>query len=127
MSNIRIARCDNYREDLDQPCDGRLHFKPGDIEAPCDTCGARCGYLVAKYLNGRSGWRESREKYWYHDVGYRLEVALRSHRYEVGAKGDKPDDPGWNECSCRTWEGYWSGWHSHVADHLRSVATDGTS
>lgn len=49
----REARCENLIENPDltaTPCDGRLWFTPGDIEAPCDTCGARCGYLVADYV-----------------------------------------------------------------------------
>lgn len=120
--SVRIARCDNYREDLDEPCAGRLRFEPDDLEAACDTCGARCGSMVAKYLNGDDSWRESRENRWYRDVGYELEQVIRLHRYEHHLKGEKPDDPGWHECSCGTWEGYWSSWHSHVADHLRAVA-----
>jgi hypothetical protein len=119
---VRIARCDNYREDLDEACTGRLHFQPDDLEAPCDTCGARCGRLVASYLNGDDAWRESREPGWYRDVGYALQDALRLHLYDYRRKGEKPDDPGWHECTCGTWQGYWSGWQPHVADHLRDVA-----
>jgi len=47
----RRARCNNYREDLDRSCDGALHFRPGDLDAPCDTCGARCGRMVADYID----------------------------------------------------------------------------
>lgn len=49
----RLARCTNYREDLDQPCDGTLPYGPDDIEAACGTCGARCGYMVAEYLDDK--------------------------------------------------------------------------
>lgn len=56
------------------------------------------------------------------DVGYALQDVLNTHRYVYERKGSKPDDPGWHECTCG-WEGYWSGFHNHVANHLRFVAT----
>lgn len=31
-----------------------------------------------------------------------------------------PGKPGWHHCTCG-WEGYWSGFHPHVTDHLRAV------
>lgn len=48
--NVRVAFCQNYREDLDRECDGILRFGLGDIEAACSICGARCGWMVAKYV-----------------------------------------------------------------------------
>lgn len=48
---VQLARCENYREDLDMPCDGVLAFRdPPDREASCGTCGGRCGRLVANYF-----------------------------------------------------------------------------
>lgn len=47
--------------------------------------------------------------------------APRGHRYDLSAKGSRPSDPGWHECSCREWEGYWSAFEPHVADHLRAA------
>jgi hypothetical protein len=44
------APCRNEVEQPDgtaTPCDGTLTFGPMDREAPCDTCGGRCGRLVA--------------------------------------------------------------------------------
>ncbi len=45
------APCSNdlWREDTHDyvDCVGTLTFGPDDREAPCDTCGARCGRLVA--------------------------------------------------------------------------------
>lgn len=69
----------------------------------------------------RSAWRWNRERGWFHDIGYTLQDVLRTHRYDTRTKGSKPDDPGWHECSCGAWEGYWSDFHPHVADHLRAV------
>jgi hypothetical protein len=65
-------------------------------------------------------WRASRRPGWYKDVGYRLQDVLTAHLYDYKRKGAKPDDPGWHECSCGKWEGYWSGFRPHVADHLRA-------
>lgn len=50
---VRVARCNNLIEQPDltaTPCTGLLRFAPDDIEAPCDTCGGRCGHLVADYV-----------------------------------------------------------------------------
>lgn len=48
---VRLARCTNYREDVDRPCDGVLAFRtPPASDAACGTCGARCGYMVADYV-----------------------------------------------------------------------------
>lgn len=52
-----------------------------------------------------------------------LEV-LRSHRYEIHLSGINPDDPGWHPCSCGIFEGYWSGWHPHIAKELRKAVED---
>jgi hypothetical protein len=65
-------------------------------------------------------WRENRGPGWYEDIGYQLQDVIRGHRYEYGRKGSKPADPGWHECSCG-WEGYWSAFEPHVADHLRAA------
>lgn len=71
-----------------------------------------------------SKWRENRESNWYRDIGYQLQEVIRAHRYDIKAKGEKPDDPGWHECSCGEWAGYWSGFEPHVADHLRAALVD---
>lgn len=47
---VLVAACENYREDLDQPCTGLARYRWGQIEAPCDTCGGRCGIAVAAWL-----------------------------------------------------------------------------
>lgn len=65
-------------------------------------------------------WRRQRGPDWQHDVGYQLQDVLRAHRYDYDRKGSKPDDPGWHACTCG-WEGYWSSFHPHVADHLRAA------
>lgn len=46
---------------------------------------------------------------------YAVEVALREHVYDYTLKGSRPDDPGWNVCRCRQWEGYWCDFNG---DHL---------
>jgi hypothetical protein len=71
-------------------------------------------------------WRESRELGWWRDIGYILQGVLQDHRYVYWVSGSKPDDPGWHACSCG-WEGYWSAFHPHVADHLRAVVMVGQS
>lgn len=57
---VRYAMCDNYLEGegeggkLDAwPCPGRLTIHPEDRDAACDTCGGRCGVLVAHYEDGK--------------------------------------------------------------------------
>lgn len=47
-----VARCSNYPEpDAGRTrCPGRLRFRWGQSEAPCDTCGARCGVAVADWV-----------------------------------------------------------------------------
>ena len=65
-------------------------------------------------------WREDRRTGWYEDIGYALQDVLREHRYAIERGGGKPDDPGWHECTCG-WEGYWTNFQPHVADHLRAV------
>ena len=47
----RTARCNNWREDLDRPCEGGglIFWTPDQVEAPCHVCGARCGRDVAEY------------------------------------------------------------------------------
>lgn len=52
----RLAACENETQGEDgtyTACPGRLTFRLGDCDALCDVCGARCGVLVAKYLDGR--------------------------------------------------------------------------
>ena len=68
-------------------------------------------------------WRETREPGWYLDLGYLFQDILNSHRYDYRRKGSKPDSPGWHECSCG-WEGYWTSFNPHVANHLRAAALD---
>jgi hypothetical protein len=49
------------------------------------------------------------------------------HRFEMGKldkKGSKPEDPGWWECMCGTWEGYWSDYNKHVAGDQIDMLTD---
>lgn len=70
---------------------------------------------------GLADWRGNRDPGWFHDVGYALQDELRRHYYELRDGGSKPDDPGWHTCHCGEWEGYWSGFHPHVTDHLRAV------
>lgn len=48
------AWCNNYLEDEDRPCDGIIVYQEDDREAPCTSCGGRCGYLVADYLPGQT-------------------------------------------------------------------------
>lgn len=50
MSWRGVARCENYLEIEDRLCDGLLHFKPGDLEAPCAKCRGRCGSMVADFI-----------------------------------------------------------------------------
>lgn len=67
-----------------------------------------------------SAWRGERGPGWTRDIGYALGDVLDRHRYDTRSRASKPDDPGWHPCSCG-WEGYWSAFHDHVADHLRQV------
>jgi hypothetical protein len=46
---VLVARCENYREDLDQPCTSTLRYRCGMIQAACDTCGGYCGVAVARW------------------------------------------------------------------------------
>lgn len=51
---VRLARCRNLHEHPDltaTACDGALRFGPDDLDAACDSCGARCGRDVADYLS----------------------------------------------------------------------------
>ena len=70
-----------------------------------------------------SDWRENREPGWTKDIGYQLEGVLIEHVYLVHAPVIKAGDPGWHPCSCG-WEGYWSSFNEHVADHLRAVVDE---
>lgn len=64
-------------------------------------------------------WRVNRDGDWALDVGYVLERVLSSHTY-LDHKPPVAGRPGWNACTCG-WEGYWPGFHPHVADHLRAA------
>lgn len=75
---------------------------------------------MATEYEGISAWRNQREPGWFRDVGYALQDVLRVHQYDYKRKGDKPDDPGWHECTCG-WGGYWCDFEPHVTDHLRLV------
>lgn len=68
-----------------------------------------------------SAWRTNREPKWYRDIGYALQEIIQRHRYDYDNKGTKPQAPGWHMCSCGAWEGYWSGFQPHVANHLRNA------
>jgi hypothetical protein len=119
---MRIASCDNFIEPDGPYCDGYLVFEPGDLDTPCVKCGARCGRLVASYVTGDSTWSKTRETGWHRDIGYEILSALRLHSYDSHIRGsEKPDDPGWHVCRCGAWQGYWSSWHIHVTDHVRSL------
>jgi hypothetical protein len=46
-----IARCTNVSEPDGRDCPGLLRYLWGQIEAACDTCGARCGIAVALWID----------------------------------------------------------------------------
>lgn len=75
-----------------------------------------------------SAWRDNREGRWFKDLGYEFQDVLNAHRYGYERTATKPDDPGWHACTCG-WEGYWSAFHNHVANHLRArvIPPGGTS
>ena len=76
------------------------------------------------YEEEKPAWRQSREARWYEDVGYALETEVRAHNYQSWVRpATKPDDPGWHACTCG-WEGYWSGFHQHVANQLRTIVVE---
>lgn len=72
MRPARYARCTNEIE-VERPvftyvpCLGLLAFAPEDRDAACDTCGARCGSLVADYIGGDGPWPEAVAR-WREDV-----------------------------------------------------------
>lgn len=47
--DVLVARCENYREDVDAPCAGRIRYRWGQTQAACDTCGGYCGVAVAAW------------------------------------------------------------------------------
>lgn len=50
QSRVLVARCENYREDVDQECHGEIRFRWGMSQSdPCDVCGGRCGVAVAAW------------------------------------------------------------------------------
>lgn len=69
-------------------------------------------------------WRQNRSPGWTKDVGYALQDEVSRHHYDLRNRGAKPDSPGWHTCTCGQWEGYWSGFHPHVTDHLRDKAVN---
>lgn len=70
---------------------------------------------------GNDEWRvNTRATKSYNDIGYAIQDVIDSHSYRYDLKGDKPDDPGWHECSCG-WEGYWAGFNNHVTNCIREV------
>lgn len=89
----------------------------GAVNTPEDVEGWKAEPSAEK--DALSAWRENREGEWFRDIGYAFENALSQHQYDIRRRGSKPEDPGWHECSCG-WEGYWSDFHPHVADHLRA-------
>lgn len=52
---VLVARCKNHREDLDEPCTGRIRFRWGQSQAACDTCGGYCGIAVAAWERVEGG------------------------------------------------------------------------
>lgn len=40
---------------------------------------------------------------------------LSKHYFDYNLSGAKPDDPGWHQCTCGLWEGYWVDYDPHVA------------
>jgi hypothetical protein len=46
-----VARCENFREDVEQPCTGRIRYRWGQPDAACDTCDGRCGVAVADWIS----------------------------------------------------------------------------
>lgn len=63
---ITLARCTNIIERSDltaTPCNGALRFAADDLEAACDSCGARCGSDVADFLSAAfdPDWLEAHE------------------------------------------------------------------
>ena len=69
-----------------------------------------------------ASWRAARDHPgWYNDIGWQLQDVLTAHHYRSDRPGtEKVGDPGWHPCTCG-WEGYWSAFKPHVADHLREV------
>jgi hypothetical protein len=63
----RLARCENEIwldvEGEYTLCPGRLHFRAEDRDAACDTCGARCGSLVADYIDPAGAWPEAQRRF----------------------------------------------------------------
>lgn len=56
------------------------------------------------------------------DRVWALQHIISGHRYEDRTRTTtKPDDPGWHACRCGEWEGYWSDYNHHVAEHQLKV------
>jgi hypothetical protein len=58
-----IARCENFDEEADAPCPGWLRFGWGQSDAPCSTCGSRCGIAVARWERVEGGASSVREEW----------------------------------------------------------------
>lgn len=60
------------------------------------------------------------------DMAWALQYVISSHTYDTWTRGSKRDDPGWHPCRCGLWEGYWSGYNTHVAeDQLKMLVASG--
>jgi len=44
-----VAACENVVETTGARCTGRIRYRWGQSDAPCDTCGGRCGIAVAAW------------------------------------------------------------------------------
>ena len=59
------------------------------------------------------------------DLVWALQYVITNHTYDTTHRSkSKPNDPGWHECRCGLWEGYWSGYNEHVAEDQVKVLTD---
>lgn len=81
------ARCNNYLEDEDRPCDGIILYREADLDAPCTSCGGRCGWMVADYFPGQS--RKSWITRPIEEVEYALLHDCRNHGCDP-PHGDSP-------------------------------------
>ena len=61
------------------------------------------------------------------DLVWALQYIITNHTYDTRHRTtSRPDDPGWHYCRCGQWEGYWSGYNTHVAeDQLKMLTATG--